>query len=48
LNIWFVLLVIQAQPGDRRNWPVIREWAAGLRTKLLKSPPDENAGAAAR
>jgi len=47
LQMLFVLLVIQAQPGDRRNWPVIREWAAGLRTKLLKSPPDENAGAAA-
>ena len=47
LQMLFVLLVIQAQPGDRRNWPVIREWAAGLRTQLLKSPPDENAGVAA-
>jgi menaquinone-dependent protoporphyrinogen oxidase len=39
LKLWqmlFVLLVIQAQPGDRRNWPVIREWAAGLRTQLAK------------
>jgi menaquinone-dependent protoporphyrinogen oxidase len=37
LNLWqklFVLLVIQAQPGDFRHWPVIREWAAGLRTAL--------------
>lgn len=47
LQMLFVLLVIQAQPGDRRNWPVIREWAAGLRTQLLKSSPDENAGVAA-
>ena len=30
----FVLLVIQAQPGDFRHWPVIREWAAGLRPTL--------------
>jgi menaquinone-dependent protoporphyrinogen IX oxidase len=40
LQMLFVLLVIQAQPGDRRNWPVIREWAAGLRTQLLKPPND--------
>ena len=40
LQMLFVLLVIQAQPGDRRNWPVIREWAAGLRAKLLNSPTD--------
>jgi menaquinone-dependent protoporphyrinogen IX oxidase len=26
----FVMLVIQAQPGDRRNWPAIRSWASGL------------------
>jgi hypothetical protein len=38
LQMLFVLLVIQAQPGDRRNWPVIREWAAGLRAQLLNSP----------
>ena len=41
LQMLFVLLVIQAQPGDRRNWPVIREWAAGLRTQLLNSPIDQ-------
>jgi hypothetical protein len=29
-----VLLAIQAQPGDFRHWPVIREWAAGLCTAL--------------
>ena len=38
LQMLFVLLIIQTQPGDRRNWPVIREWAAGLRAQLLKSP----------
>jgi len=33
LPLWaviFVLLVIQAAPGDRRNWDAIRAWAAGL------------------
>jgi len=30
----FVLLIIQAQPGDNRNWPFIREWAAKLGTIL--------------
>ena len=40
LQMLFVLLVIQAQPGDRRNWPAIREWADDLRTQLLKSPTD--------
>ena len=26
----FIMLVIGAQPGDRRNWEAIRKWAAGL------------------
>jgi menaquinone-dependent protoporphyrinogen oxidase len=26
----FVMLVVQAQPGDRRDWRVIRAWAASL------------------
>jgi menaquinone-dependent protoporphyrinogen oxidase len=26
----FVMLVIRAQPGDRRNWPAIRSWAHSL------------------
>jgi menaquinone-dependent protoporphyrinogen IX oxidase len=26
----FVLLVIQATPGDKRNWKAIAEWASGL------------------
>ena len=31
----FVMLVVQAQPGDLRNWPAVREWAANLRSTLL-------------
>jgi menaquinone-dependent protoporphyrinogen oxidase len=37
LKLWqklFVMLVVQAQPGDYRNWPFIREWAANLSTVL--------------
>lgn len=30
LSLLFVMLVIQAQPGDKRNWPIIRGWAADL------------------
>jgi len=30
----FVLIIIQAQPGDYRNWPFIREWASNLKTIL--------------
>lgn len=30
LQMLFILLVIGVQPGDRRNWKAIREWAAGL------------------
>jgi menaquinone-dependent protoporphyrinogen IX oxidase len=26
----FVMLIIQAPPGERRNWPAIRAWAADL------------------
>ena len=28
--VLFAMLVIQAPAGERRNWPVIRAWAAGL------------------
>ena len=28
--VLFVMLIIQAPAGDRRNWPAIREWAAEL------------------
>ncbi len=31
----FVLLIVQAQPADLRNWEFIRAWAAGLRDRLL-------------
>lgn len=28
--VLFVMLIIQAPAGERRNWPAIRAWAAGL------------------
>jgi hypothetical protein len=28
--VLFVMLIIQAPAGDRRNWEAIRTWAAGL------------------
>ncbi len=31
----FVMIIIQAQPGDRRNWPVIRAWASALPGRLF-------------
>jgi menaquinone-dependent protoporphyrinogen oxidase len=31
----FVMFVIAAQAGDRRNWDAIRGWAAGLRPQLV-------------
>jgi menaquinone-dependent protoporphyrinogen IX oxidase len=30
LQILFVKLIVGAQPGDRRNWDAIREWASSL------------------
>jgi menaquinone-dependent protoporphyrinogen oxidase len=30
LQSLFVMLIVRAQPGDRRNWPAIQAWAAGL------------------
>jgi len=35
LQMLFVMLVIRAQAGEKRNYPVIREWAAALRAQLL-------------
>jgi menaquinone-dependent protoporphyrinogen IX oxidase len=35
LQMLFVMVIIGAQPGDLRNYPAIREWAAGLRGSLL-------------
>jgi menaquinone-dependent protoporphyrinogen IX oxidase len=34
LQMLFVMLIIQAKPGDFRHWPVIREWAGSLRSAL--------------
>jgi menaquinone-dependent protoporphyrinogen IX oxidase len=28
--VLFAMLIVQAPPGEKRNWPAIREWAAGL------------------
>jgi menaquinone-dependent protoporphyrinogen oxidase len=37
--VLFVMLVVQAAAGERRNWPAIRSWAAGLPAALqLKEP----------
>jgi menaquinone-dependent protoporphyrinogen IX oxidase len=30
----FVLLIVRAKPGDLRNWPFIKQWAADLGSKL--------------
>jgi menaquinone-dependent protoporphyrinogen oxidase len=32
--VLFVMLIIQAPAGDRRNWVAIRDWAAGLPAAL--------------
>jgi menaquinone-dependent protoporphyrinogen oxidase len=34
LHMLFVMLIIQAQPGDHRDWEAIDAWAAGLRPVL--------------
>lgn len=31
----FVMLIIQAKPGDQRNWPVIKGWAEKLKQVLI-------------
>jgi hypothetical protein len=31
------MLVVQARPGDLRNWPFIESWAAELGTAWAKS-----------
>jgi hypothetical protein len=33
----FVMLVVQARPGDLRNWPFIQTWAMELGTAWAKS-----------
>jgi menaquinone-dependent protoporphyrinogen oxidase len=37
--VLFVMLIIQAPAGDRRNWPAIRSWAAGLPAALQLATP---------
>jgi len=41
--VLFAMLIIQAPAGDRRNWPVIRAWAAGLPAafQLEANPPGQ-------
>jgi menaquinone-dependent protoporphyrinogen oxidase len=36
--VLFAMLVIQAPAGDRRNWPAIRSWAAGLPAQFQIEP----------
>lgn len=36
LHKLFVMLIIQARPGDFRNWDAIRDWATSLHPALLK------------
>ena len=33
--VMFAMLIVRAPAGDHRNWPAIREWAAGLPTALV-------------
>jgi menaquinone-dependent protoporphyrinogen oxidase len=37
----FVVLILQAQAGDRRNWEAIRAWAAGLPALFNTVEPKE-------
>ncbi len=34
--VLFAMLIIQAPAGDKRNWPAIRTWAAGLADGFLR------------
>jgi menaquinone-dependent protoporphyrinogen oxidase len=40
--VLFAMLVIQASPGERRNWPAIRLWAAGLPSVLQPATGEVN------
>jgi menaquinone-dependent protoporphyrinogen IX oxidase len=40
--VLFAMLIIQAPAGERRNWPAIREWAAGLPALLQLEVPKAN------
>ena len=37
--VLFVMVIIQAPAGDRRNWTAIRSWAAGLPAALQLETP---------
>lgn len=45
--VLFVMLVIQAPAGDRRNWPTIRAWAKGLPAVFRQEGLQEEATQAA-
>jgi len=36
LQMLFVMLIIQARPGDRRNWAAIQAWAASLSMQFTR------------
>ncbi len=38
--VLFVMVIIQAPAGDRRNWTAIRSWAAGLPAALRLETPE--------
>lgn len=38
LQMLFVMIIIGAKPGDRRNWPAVRLWAADLAPLLIPEP----------
>ncbi len=43
--VLFVMLIVQAPAGDRRNWPAIRGWAAGLPAAFrLEKPAADRLG----
>src|SRR4030042_7210940 len=42
--VLFAMVVIQAPSGERRNWPVIHSWAAGLPAALQLEPKISNEG----
>ncbi len=37
LQMLFVMLVIGARPGDKRDWDAIRNWAVGLQPLFIKT-----------
>ncbi len=42
--VLFVMLIVQAPAGDRRNWTAIRSWAAGLPAAFQLETPREPIG----